>query len=325
MKHVREDLPDVQRRRPEVSRRARRDPRPHDRQGPRAALPGRARPAGRPRGGARARAARTGALDRRGDRRPAHAARERPPPRAAAHAPPAADRRRRGADRRRRRAGRDPRSSEGIDRTQRGTGPGHRQAAGRQPRASRSSAPRPHAFDPLGDDEEHNARSRSWSTTTAARTGAPRPTRAATSARTASASTSTPTRASPPRSIEIETPDPGWTAEIRVADGEQAAEGHRRLEEGRRRRGQPQAQALQARHGDRHRYYLVWITELAPRRRARRDHRDRAVRARGASLEGVAAALGAEALERELHEPVAQLRERDARRLPQLRVDARLA
>ena len=37
MKHVREDLPDVQLRRPEVSGRARRGARPHDRQGPRPA------------------------------------------------------------------------------------------------------------------------------------------------------------------------------------------------------------------------------------------------------------------------------------------------
>ena len=55
--------------------RPRGDPRPDDLQGPAQALPGRAQPAGRPRGGAGARALAHRQVDRRGDRRPAHAAR----------------------------------------------------------------------------------------------------------------------------------------------------------------------------------------------------------------------------------------------------------
>ena len=52
-----------------------------------------------------------------------------------------------------------------------------------------------------------------------------------------------------------------------------------RLGEGRRRHRRSEAPALPPRHGDRYRYYLVWITGLAAGRRARRDRRDRAVRA----------------------------------------------
>ena len=65
------------------------------------------------------------------------------------------------------------------------------------------------------------------------------------------------------RSIAIDTPDPGWKAEIRVADGssppddiagwQKVAGGTIDKERKRFRLG-----------GERHRYYLVWITGLPP-------------------------------------------------------------
>ena len=73
MKHVREDLPDVSAPPPGGLRGAGRDPRPDDRQGPAQALPGRAEPAGGPRGGAGARARRARAA--RPARRPRSCAR----------------------------------------------------------------------------------------------------------------------------------------------------------------------------------------------------------------------------------------------------------
>jgi serine/threonine-protein kinase len=65
------------------------------------------------------------------------------------------------------------------------------------------------------------------------------------------------------RSIAIDTPEPGWKAEIRVADGSDPPEeigGWERVAGGtvdakRKRFRLP---------GERHRYYLVWITALKP-------------------------------------------------------------
>jgi eukaryotic-like serine/threonine-protein kinase len=65
------------------------------------------------------------------------------------------------------------------------------------------------------------------------------------------------------RSIEVDTPDPGWTAEIRAADGSSAPKdiaGWKKIAGG----------TVDSKHkrfrldGKRHRYYLVWITALAP-------------------------------------------------------------
>ena len=69
--------------------------------------------------------------------------------------------------------------------------------------------------------------------------------------------------------IEIDTPKPGWQAEIQVApDGDAPTEAPgkgERVAEGRRRHRPPQAPALHAAHdGKRYRYYLVWITKLPP-------------------------------------------------------------
>ena len=89
MKHVREDLPDIQRDPPGGVGHARRGARPHDRQGPRAPLPRRPVAGRRPRGRAGDRGRALGHLDRRGDRGHPHAARPRPPPAAVPHAPPA--------------------------------------------------------------------------------------------------------------------------------------------------------------------------------------------------------------------------------------------
>jgi tRNA A-37 threonylcarbamoyl transferase component Bud32 len=65
------------------------------------------------------------------------------------------------------------------------------------------------------------------------------------------------------RSITIDTPDPGWTAEIRVADGSSPPKdigGWKKV-------GGGTVDAKRKRFrldGKRHRYYLVWITALAP-------------------------------------------------------------
>ena len=65
------------------------------------------------------------------------------------------------------------------------------------------------------------------------------------------------------RSIAIDTPDPGWKAEIRVADGSSPPKdigGWKKVAGGtvssKRKRFRLD--------GARHRYYLVWITGLAP-------------------------------------------------------------
>ena len=65
------------------------------------------------------------------------------------------------------------------------------------------------------------------------------------------------------RSIQIDTPDPGWTAEIRVADGSSPPKdigGWKKVAG-----GTVDAKRKRFRlDGKRHRYYLVWITALAP-------------------------------------------------------------
>ncbi len=90
MRHVREQLPDVQQLRPGRLRRDRRGGRTRDRQGPRRALPRRREHGRRPRGGARDRGLALRAGDRRGDERAAHAARRARAAPAVADAPPGA-------------------------------------------------------------------------------------------------------------------------------------------------------------------------------------------------------------------------------------------
>ena len=93
MKHVREDMPDVKEARPGGVGRARRGARPDDGQGPRAPPPRRRVGRGRPRGRARPGGLPHRHVDRRGHRRPAHAAGGQaapaPAPAAAARARPA--------------------------------------------------------------------------------------------------------------------------------------------------------------------------------------------------------------------------------------------
>ena len=90
MKHVREDLPDIQAHPPRGLGHHRRGPGPDDRQGPRAPLPRRPVAGRRPRGRAGDRGRAPGHLDRRGHRRHPHAPGPRPPPAAVPDAPLAA-------------------------------------------------------------------------------------------------------------------------------------------------------------------------------------------------------------------------------------------
>jgi hypothetical protein len=65
------------------------------------------------------------------------------------------------------------------------------------------------------------------------------------------------------RSIEVDTPDPGWTAEIRVADGAsppKQLDGWQKVTGGKIDTKRKRFRLK----GGRHRYYLVWITALAP-------------------------------------------------------------
>ena len=152
-------------------------------------------------------------------------------------------------------------AKEGIDRTESGTGQGTAKPASRATASCRSSAPPPRPSTRSATTRSTPPRSRSPSTRTAAPPGAPSPTRAATSARTASGSTSTPTRAwTPARSRSTRTRRAGRprsaspTARSRrrtSATGSKVAGGD----------GHQEAQALRL-NGDRHRYYLVWITDL---------------------------------------------------------------
>ena len=151
---------------------------------------------------------------------------------------------------------------EGADRTTRGTGAGvvKPEPGTRVVSVKRTSAK---DFDPLGDGEEHHAQAfnavdkdpgTSW--TTEGYTGG----------NLGKAGVGIYVDADPgvdARAIEVDTPGPGWTAEIRVADGATPPKdigGWKKVAGG----------TVDAKHkrfrlpGDRHRYYLVWITHLAP-------------------------------------------------------------
>ena len=281
MKHVREDLPDIQRIRPEVSRHHRRGAGPDDRQGPRAPLRRRHLAGRRPRGRAGARGRPPGHLDRRGHRGHPHAARPRPPPAAVPDAPLAAGARDHRADRRRGRD-RDHRSSSARSRprVERGTGPGRLEQSTpdrHQGRLGPARAP------PTTTTRSATTRSTtrrlarvvdrddgtSWSTESyqdglegAGKTGVgiyidAKPKVAAVRCRS-----TRPTRASRRRSTP---PRPGPVPEVRP----------RRLDEGRRRHRLEHRQALQARHR-RHRVPLLprLDHEARPGRGQRRDLRD---------------------------------------------------
>jgi serine/threonine-protein kinase len=149
---------------------------------------------------------------------------------------------------------------EGVNRTERGTGQGtvKPEPGTRVVSVKRTSA---NDFDPAGDDEEHASEAplavdkepgTAWTTegySSFDKDGV-----------------GIYVDADPgvdARSIAIDTPDPGWKAEIRVADGSSPPDeigGWERVAGG----------AVDAKRkrfrlpGERHRYYLVWITALAP-------------------------------------------------------------
>jgi eukaryotic-like serine/threonine-protein kinase len=151
---------------------------------------------------------------------------------------------------------------EGVDRTERGTGRGTVPAepGTRVVSVKRTSA---HDFDPAGDDEEHRGQvslavdkepGTAW--TTEGYTGGQLPKDGVGIYVDAEPSVDA-------RSIAIDTPEPGWDAEIRVADGNSPPKeisGWEKVAGGtvnsKRKRFRLD--------GERHRYYLVWITGLAP-------------------------------------------------------------
>ena len=167
---------------------------------------------------------------------------------------------------------------EGVDRTQRGTGQGtvKPEPGTRVVSVKRTSA---NDFDPAGDDEEHGGEAplavdkdpgTDWTT------------EGYSSCDLGKEGVGIYVDADPgvdARSIAIDTPEPGWEAEIRVADGASPPEEIDGWEQGRRRHRRRQDASASASTGERHRYYLVWITGLAAGRRAREDLRDHALRA----------------------------------------------
>jgi eukaryotic-like serine/threonine-protein kinase len=153
-------------------------------------------------------------------------------------------------------------AKEGVDRTTRGTGQGtvKPEPGTRVVSVKRTSAT---AFDPLGDDEEHGSEAvlavdkdsdTDWST------------EGYSGGQLGKDGVGIYVDADPgvdARSIEVDTPEPGWTAEIRVADGGSPPKDIRDWKKV--AAGTVDAKRKRFRlEGDRHRYYLVWITSLAP-------------------------------------------------------------
>jgi tRNA A-37 threonylcarbamoyl transferase component Bud32 len=151
---------------------------------------------------------------------------------------------------------------EGVERTQRGTGAG---TASPEPGTRVVSVKRTSAsdFDPLGDNEEHREEAfaavdkdsgTEWST------------EGYQGNQLGKGGVGIYVDADPgvdARSIEVETPEPGWEAEIRVAGGHEPPEeidGWERVAGGTVNERSKRFRL----DGDRHRYYLVWITALAP-------------------------------------------------------------
>ena len=166
---------------------------------------------------------------------------------------------------------------EGVDRTQRGTGQGtvKPEPGTRVVSVKRTSA---QDFDPAGDDEEHSAEA---PLAVDKDSGTDWTTEGYSSADLGKEGVGIYVDADPgvdARSIAIDTPDPGWKAEIRVADGKQPAEGDLGLGEGRGRHGRQGAQALPP---QRRPPPLLPGLDHRPRARgrARQDLRDHAVRA----------------------------------------------
>ena len=156
---------------------------------------------------------------------------------------------------------------EGVDRTQSGTGQGTVKAdpGTRVVSVKRTSAT---PLDPLGDDEEHGGEKQlavdkdsgtSWST------------EGYQGGNLGKDGVGIYVDAEPgvdARSIQIDTPETGWEAEIRVADGSEAPEGI----DGWQRVAGGTVDSKRKRFrlpGERHRYYLVWITGLGGSERVR--------------------------------------------------------
>ena len=149
---------------------------------------------------------------------------------------------------------------EGVNRTQRGTGTGTvKPPKGAQVvSVKRTSAS---DFDPLGDDDEHHDErglavdkdpGTAWST------------EGYTGDTLGKDGVGLYVDADPgvdARSIEVDTPETGWKAEIRVADGKSPPDDVADWDRvaGGSIKSKKQRFKLQ---GDRHRYYLVWITDL---------------------------------------------------------------
>jgi eukaryotic-like serine/threonine-protein kinase len=151
---------------------------------------------------------------------------------------------------------------EGVDRTQRGTGQGtvKPEPGTRVVSVKRTSA---QDFDPAGDGEEH----RSEATLAVDKDpGTDWTTEGYSGADLGKEGVGIYVDADPgvdARSVAIDTPDPGWQAEIRVADGDSPPKdigGWEKVAA-----GTVDAKRKRFRlNGKRHRYYLVWITGLAP-------------------------------------------------------------
>jgi eukaryotic-like serine/threonine-protein kinase len=151
---------------------------------------------------------------------------------------------------------------EGVDRTERGTGRGTVPA---EPGTRVVSVKRTSAqdFDPAGDGEEHAGEAQ---LAVDKDSGTDWTTEGYSGGQLGKEGVGIYVDAAPSvdaRSIAIDTPDTGWEAEIRVADGTTPPKeiaGWEKVAGG----------AVNAKRkrfrldGDRHRYYLVWITGLAP-------------------------------------------------------------
>ena len=156
---------------------------------------------------------------------------------------------------------------EGVDRTQRGTGAGKVEppAGTRVVSVARTSA---RDYDPLGDEEEHSDQASrvvdrdtgtAWSTETYTQglEGAPKE------------GVGVYVDAKPgveASRLDVQTPEPGWRAEVLAAPAGDVPEGidsgWTRLAGGVVRREQQRFELDTG--GERYRYYLVWITKLPP-------------------------------------------------------------
>jgi eukaryotic-like serine/threonine-protein kinase len=151
-------------------------------------------------------------------------------------------------------------AKEGVDRTTRGTGAGTTKP---EPGTKVVSVKRTSAndFDPLGDDEEHHAKAFN---AVDKDSGTEWDTEGYQGGQLGKDGVGIYVDAEPgvdARSIEIATPDPGWKAEIRVADGDdppEDVEDWDRVADGTVEKRRQRFRL----DGERHRYYLVWITGL---------------------------------------------------------------